>query len=86
MIQNTASEFQRRLGSFLHQAQHEPTEIIRHGRRKFVLMSADHYDWLTAAARRAHQTADAGAGAVVIKAIERARIDREHAALDELLT
>lgn len=84
MIQNTASGFQRRLGSFLHQAQHEPTEIIRHGRRKFVLMSADHYDWLTAAARRAHQTADAGA--VVIEAMERARIDREHAALDELLT
>jgi hypothetical protein len=46
-------------------------------------MSADHYDWLVAAARRTHRTADAGA--VVIEAVERAGMDPEHAQLDELM-
>ena len=46
-------------------------------------MSADHYDWLVAAARRAHRTADAAA--VVIEAVERAEMDDEHAPLDELM-
>jgi prevent-host-death family protein len=45
----TAAEFQRKLGEFQHQAQREPVEITRHGRRELVLMSADHYDWLMAA-------------------------------------
>jgi prevent-host-death family protein len=43
-------EFQRRFGEFQHQAQREPVSITRHGRRELVLMSADHYDWLVAAA------------------------------------
>jgi len=45
----------------------------RHGRREFVLMSAVHYDWLTAAAKRRHRTADAAP--VVIDAVERAEMD-----------
>jgi hypothetical protein len=55
----------------------------RHGRREFVLMSAEHYDWLTAAARRSHRTVDATE--VVIDAVEGAEMDSEQAALDELL-
>ncbi|PRD40513.1 type II toxin-antitoxin system prevent-host-death family antitoxin [Phyllobacterium phragmitis] len=76
-------EFQRKFGEFQHQAQREPVEITRHGRREFVLMSADHYDWLRAAAQRAHRTADAAD--VVIDAVERAEMEPEHAHLDDLL-
>ncbi|WP_331461676.1 type II toxin-antitoxin system prevent-host-death family antitoxin [Vineibacter terrae] len=42
---------QRKFGEFQHQAQREPVEITRHGRRELVLMSADHYDWLVAPLR-----------------------------------
>ena len=83
MAQISALEFQRKFGEAQHQAQREPVEITRHGRREFVLMSAEHYDWLTAAAKRTHRTADAAS--VVIDAVERAEMDGEHAALDELL-
>jgi len=83
MVQTSELEFMARFGEFQHQAQREPVEITRHGRREFVLMSAEHYDWLTAAAKRAHRTVDASQ--VVIDAVERAEMDAEHAALDELL-
>lgn len=78
-----ALEFQRRFGEFQHQAQREPVEITRHGRREFVLLSAEHYDWLKAAAQRAHRTADVADA--VLAAVERAEMDPEHAALDDLL-
>ena len=83
MAQISALEFQRKFGEAQHQAQREPVEITRHGRREFVLMSAEHYDWLTAAAKRTHRTADTAS--VVIDAVGRAEMDGEHAALDELL-
>ena len=50
-----------------------------------MLMSADQYDWLMAAARRIHRTA-ADASSVVVDAIRRAEMDPEHATLDDLLT
>ena len=83
MSQTTAMEFQRKFGEFQHQAQREPVEITRHGRRDLVLMSADHYDWLLAAARRSHRTADTSS--VVVDAVRRAEMDPEHSALDDLL-
>jgi prevent-host-death family protein len=83
MVQTSALEFQRKFGEFQHRAQREPVEITRHGRREFVLMSAEQYDWLVAAAKRTHRTADAAS--VVIEAVERAEMDSEHSALDELL-
>jgi len=83
MARTTALEFQRKFGEFQHQAQREPVEITRHGRRELVLMSADHYDWLVAAARRAHRTTEAAS--VVADAVRRAEMDAEHAALDDLL-
>jgi prevent-host-death family protein len=58
MTQISVSELQRRFGEVRHQARREPVEITRHGRREFVLMSAEHYDWLAAAAKRTHWTAD----------------------------
>src|SRR5665213_361510 len=82
MSQTTAVEFQRNLGAFQHQARQEPVEITRHGRRELVLVSADHYDWLTAAARRTFRTQDASP--VAIDAVGRAEMDAEHAHLDDL--
>ena len=75
--------FQRSSEEFLHQAQREPVEIARHGRRTFVLMSADHYDWLRATAQRRHRTAEAVD--VVIDAVERAEMDAGFTPLDALL-
>jgi prevent-host-death family protein len=83
MLQTTAVEFQRNFGEFQHQARREPVEITRHGRRELVLMSADHYDWLIAAARRTFRTSDTAP--VVIDAVRRAEMDAEHAHLDDLM-
>jgi prevent-host-death family protein len=83
MSQTTAVEFQRNFGEIQHQARREPVEITRHGRRELVLMSADHYDWLVAAARRSHRTSEAAP--VVVEAVRRAEMSAEHAHLDELL-
>jgi prevent-host-death family protein len=83
MSQTTAVEFQRNFGEIQHQARREPVEITRHGRRELVLMSADHYDWLLAAARRSHRTSEAAP--VVVEAVRRAEMGAEHAHLDELL-
>lgn len=83
MTQTTAVEFQRKFGEFQHEARREPVEITRHGRRELVLMSADHYDWLVAAARRSHRTAQAAT--VVVDAVRRAEMDPEHSHLDDLL-
>lgn len=83
MAQTSAVEFQRKFRDFQHQAQREPVEITRHGRRELVLMSADHYDWLVAAARRTHRTADAAP--VVADAVRGAEMDQQHAELDALL-
>ena len=83
MAHATAVEFQRKFGEFQHKALREPVEITRHGRREFVLMSADHYDWLLATARRSHRTEDAAA--VVVDAVTRAEMDSERAPLDKLM-
>ncbi|QPF90224.1 type II toxin-antitoxin system prevent-host-death family antitoxin [Bradyrhizobium commune] len=83
MVRTTALEFQRKFGEFQHQARREPVEITRHGRRESVLMSAEHYDWLTAAAKRSHRTTDATDA--VVDAVQRAEMDPQHSALDELL-
>jgi prevent-host-death family protein len=83
VAQTTAVEFQRNFGEVQHQARREPVEITRHGRRELVLMSADHYDWLVAAARRTHRTAEAAT--VVVEAVRQAEMDVEHSHLDELL-
>ena len=82
-IRRRVLERHGKLGQFQHQAQREPVEITRHGRREFVLMSAEHYDWLRAAAQRTHRTDTATE--VVIAAVENAEMDPEHSALDDLL-
>ena len=84
MSTTTAWEFQRQFGAFQHEARREPVEITRHGRRELVLMSADHYDWLLAAARRTAPTEQAAP--VVVEAVSRAEMDPEHAGLDDLMS
>lgn len=83
MSTTTAFEFQRKIGEFQHRAQREPVEITKYGRRTLVLMSADHYDWLVAAARRSAATREAPE--VVVDAVRRAEMDPDQAALDDLM-
>ncbi|MBK9134985.1 MAG: type II toxin-antitoxin system prevent-host-death family antitoxin [Betaproteobacteria bacterium] len=47
----TATEAKNRLGQMLEHAQREPVTIEKSGRRHSVLMSAEQYDALLAAAR-----------------------------------
>jgi PHD/YefM family antitoxin component YafN of YafNO toxin-antitoxin module len=83
MTTTTILKFRRGLGAFQQSARCEPVEITRHGRRAFVLMSAEHYDWMQAAGRRTYRTSDTAA--VVIDAVKRATMRSEHEQLDELL-
>jgi prevent-host-death family protein len=83
MAKTSAMEFQRKFGEFQHRARREPVEITRHGRRELVLMSADHYDWLVATAKRSWRTSEAPD--VVVDAVRRAEMDPRHAHLDKLL-
>lgn len=83
MAQTSALEFQRNFGEYQYAARREPLEITRHGRRELVLMSAEHYDWLVAAARRTHRTAETMD--VMVDAVRRAEMDPEHGHLGALL-
>jgi PHD/YefM family antitoxin component YafN of YafNO toxin-antitoxin module len=83
MAMTTILRFLREFEAFLWCARCGPIEITRHGRRAFVLMSAKQYDWVRAAGRRACRTTNAAT--VVINSVERAEMDANHAALDELL-
>lgn len=84
MTQTTASEFKQNLQEYQRQAEREPIEITRDGQPKLVLMSANHYDWLRAAAQRAHQTKD-DVSPAILDAIESAEMDERHRHLDDLL-
>ena len=79
----TAREYQRRLGEFQDQARKEPVEITRHGRRDLIVMSAERYDWLKAAAKRVHRTEDLPE--TIIDAIRRAEMDPRHNHLNKLM-
>ncbi len=83
VTRTTAMEFRRKFGEFQNKAQREPVEITCYGRRDLMLMSAEHYDWLTAAARRTYRTEDAAS--VAIEAVRCAEMDAEMAHLDELM-
>jgi prevent-host-death family protein len=76
-------KFPRNLAAFLQRARFEPIEITRHGRRAFVLVSAEHFDWMQAANQRAYRARDAAE--VVMDAVERETTHPDHVALDELL-
>ena len=82
MSQTTAQQFQRKFGEYQHQAQREPVEITRHGRRELVLMSAERYDWLVAASKRSHAVQDLPDA--IVKAVRAATMDKRHNRLDKL--
>jgi hypothetical protein len=46
-------------------------------------MSADHYDWLVAAAQRSHRTSSTSP--IVLEAVRRAEMDPSQAASDDLM-
>jgi prevent-host-death family protein len=83
MAMITILKFRREFEAFLRYARCRPIEITRHGRRAFVLMSAEQHDWVRAAGRRAYRTTNATT--VVINSVRLAEMDANHAALDELL-
>jgi len=83
MSRASALEFQRKFGQYQHEAQREPVEITRHGRREFVLMSADHYDWMLAAMKRSHRTAQAPE--TVAEAVRRTEMHKRHNRLNKLM-
>ena len=83
MTKASALEFQRKFGQYQHEAQREPVEITRHGRRELVLMSAAHYDWMLAAMRRSHHTAEAPD--VVVEAVRQAEMHKRHTRLNRLM-
>lgn len=83
MVRISTREFMNQPENARRQAREAPVEIIEEGRRAFILMSAEHYDWLKTASRRAHHTADAPE--FVIEAVERAEMDPDLAHLDDLL-
>jgi prevent-host-death family protein len=84
MITTTILKFRREFDALLRWARLEPIEITRDGQRAFVLMSAEQFDWIGAAGRRAYRTNNATD--VVINSVELAEMDASHAALDELLS
>ena len=83
MTMTSILKFLREFAAFQQHARCEPVEITRHGRRVFVLLSAEHHDWMRAAARRTHRASDAVP--VVIDAADRAVMDSKHTARDKLL-
>jgi prevent-host-death family protein len=72
--QTTAQQFQRKFGEYQHQARRGPVEITRHGRRELVLMSAERYDWLLAASKCSHVTADLPD--TIVDAVRKAKIGK----------
>ena len=58
-------------------------EIMQSDRRELIQMSADQGDWLMAVAQRTHRTV--AAVSVVVDAIAKAEMSKEHADLDRLL-
>jgi prevent-host-death family protein len=83
MAQTTAQQFQRKFGEYQHQARREPVEITRHGRRELVLISAERYDWLVAAARRSHAIEELPD--TIVDAVRNARMDKRHNPLNKLM-
>lgn len=83
MSQATAQQFQRNFGEYQHQARREPVEITRHGSRELVLMSAERYDWLMAAAKRSHAVEDLPD--TIIEAVRSAKMAKRHNHLNKLM-
>jgi hypothetical protein len=71
LIKAAIFEFLHELAAFQQHACREPCETTLHGQRAFVLMSAEHYDWIRAAGRRPYRTSSTTT--VVINTVKQAR-------------
>lgn len=79
MAQVSDLEFQRNFDKYQDLAHHEPVEITQHGRAAYVLLTAEHYQWLQAAMdRRTAEVPDA-----VLEAVERDREQAEREARED---
>jgi prevent-host-death family protein len=76
MAVTTILKFRREFEALLRYARCGPIEITRDGRRAFVLMSAERYDWVRAAGRRAYRTTNATT--VAINSMELAEMGTLH--------
>ncbi|MBL6938766.1 MAG: type II toxin-antitoxin system prevent-host-death family antitoxin [Alphaproteobacteria bacterium] len=83
MVRATARQFQRRVGEIQHMARKEPVEITRHGRREFVLMSAEEYDWMRAVMKRSFRTEESPE--FIVEAVRKAKMHPRHNHLNKLL-
>ncbi len=83
MNEITALEFQRNLGKYTREAHRQPVEITNHGRRDLVLLSAEYFDWLNAAVKRAHKTEDGSA--LMLEALQQSHMSPEHDHLNDEL-
>jgi prevent-host-death family protein len=79
----TAQQFQRNFGEYHRRARRERVEITRRGRRELVLMSAERYDWMMAAAKRSHAVEDLPD--TIIEAVRSAKMDKRHNLLNKLM-
>jgi prevent-host-death family protein len=83
MATMTAREAQRNFGEVEQRASKEPLEITRHGRRHLVVLTAEQYDWMRAAAKRSHRTEDLPE--TIVDAVRRAKMHPRHAHLEKLM-
>jgi len=83
VTRTTASRFERNIGEYKDRAKHEPVEITQNGKREWVLLSADQYDWLVAAHRRAYRVVDLPKS--VVDAIAKSKMDPRYDYLNALL-
>jgi antitoxin Phd len=69
----TLTELADNTGAVIKAAQRGPVDIISEGERKFVLLTADEYDLLTARVRRAFHADDVPeyVAALMLSALER---------------
>ena len=84
MRQVTSQEFSRNLGALQDDAQLEPIEIVKHGRKRAVLIGSDLFEALVARARQSY-TASKVPDDILMAVIE-AKMDPKHAHLDKLLS
>ena len=74
MARFTLADLANQTGNVVQAALSGPVDIISEGKRKFVLLTADEYDLLTARERRAFHADDAPeyVVALMLSALERA--------------
>jgi prevent-host-death family protein len=82
MQKATATDL-RKVSEMRKKLRRGPIEITNRGKRTFVLMTTEQYDWLWAASKRSLRTEDLPE--TIVEAIRRAKVHPRHAHLNRLL-